>query len=321
MTVSLPRWLASRPPSAALEIDARRVTGVIIGRQGGAAVLSSYASEPLPSGAVGPALNAVNVHDAGALTSAIRSVLDRLSPRPRRVALVLPDTVAKFSLLRFEKTPAKVQDLDQLIRWQVRKAAPFKIEEAQLAWIPGVSLPGGGREYLVSVVRRDVIESYERACVAAGAQPGIVDLASVNLVNAVLAVHAGQPPASDWLLVNVAADYGTVAVVRRHDVIFFRTRPAERQDDLADLVHQTTMYHEDRLGGGGFSRVVLAGASSRGGEAAERIRRDLEERVGSPVEPLDFRGAVAIRDRIAAGPDLLDALAPAIGVILRERVA
>ena len=58
------------------------------------------------------------------------------------------------------------------------------------------------------------------------------------------------------------------------------------------------MYHEDRLGGGGFSRVVLAGASSRGPEMADRIRRDLEGRVGRHVEALDFRGAVALRDRI-----------------------
>ena len=320
MSLSIPRWLSSRPPSAALEVDARRVTAAVVSKQGSAYVLSSYASEPLPEGAVEPALNAVNVHDPDALATAIRAVLDRVTPRPRRIALVLPDTVAKFSLLRFEKVPAKVHDLDQLIRWQIRKAAPFKIEEAQVAWIPGVALPGGGREYLVTVVRRDVIERYENAAVAAGAYPGIVDFASVNLINAVLAAHE-EAAASDWLLVHVAHGYSTVAVVRGQDVLFFRTRPAEHIEELVDLVHQTAMYHEDRLGGGGFSRVVLAGASSRGADIAERIRRDVQARVSSPVGLLDFRGAVALRDRIAAGPDVLDALAPAIGLIVREQVA
>jgi hypothetical protein len=121
--------------------------------------------------------------------------------------------------------------------------------------------------------------------------------------------------------VNMAGGYTSIALLRGANVIFFRNRAADTEGTLADLVHQTAMYHEDRLGGGGFSRVVLAGASSFGAEAAERTRRDLEQRVGSPVEPLDFRGAVALRDRIAAGPDLLDALGPAVGVILRERVA
>ncbi len=143
----------------------------------------------------------------------------------------------------------------------------------------------------------------------------------MNLINAVLAGQPGGADAADWLLVHVAPDYSTLAVVRGGDVIFFRTRAAERDDDLSDLVHQTAMYHEDRLGGGGFSRVVLAGASSRGLEEGERLRRDLEERVGTRIEPLDFRGAVTLRDRIVAGPELLDALAPSVGVILRERVA
>jgi hypothetical protein len=234
---------------------------------------------------------------------------------------VLPDTVGKLSLVRFEKIPAKAQDLDQLIRWQVRKAAPFKIEDAQVSWVPGIVPPEGGREYVVTVARRDIIESYERACEAAGAYPGIVDLATVNLVNAVLGTDGRSTPAGDWLLVHIAADYSTMAVVRGSDVISFRTRPSEKDDDLADLVHQTAMYHEDRLGGGGFSRVVLAGASLRGPDAVDRLRHELEARLGTRVDPLDFRGAVALRDRIAAAPELLDSLAPAIGLILRERVA
>jgi Tfp pilus assembly PilM family ATPase len=321
MSLTLPRWLANRPPSAAVEITAGRVTVAVIAQHGGTRVLSGYGSEPLPAGAVEPALNAPNIHDPGGLTSAIKSVLDQLPVRPKRIALVLPDSVGKLSLLRFEKIPEKAGDLDQLIRWQVRKAAPFKIEEAQVAWVPGIALPGGGREYVVTVARRDIIEGYERACEAAGAYPGIVDLATVNLVNAVLGAEGRAMQSADWLLVHLASDYSTLAVVRGADVIFFRTRPSERDDDLADLVHQTAMYHEDRLGGGGFSRVVLAGASLRGPEAGERLRRELEARIGTKVQALDFRGAVALRDRIAAAPELLDSLAPAFGVILRDRFA
>lgn len=316
----IPRWLSSRPPSAALEIDGAHVSAAQIARHGDGYVLSAHGSEPLPPGVVTPALNAVNVHDAPALAAAIRVVLDRLAPRPRRVALVLPDTVAKFSLLRFEKVPARAQDLDQLIHWQVRKSAPFRIEDAQLSWVPGIELPGGGREYLVTVARRDIVESYERACAAAGAHAGIVDVATVNLVNAALAVQRGEAPAGDWLLIHVAADYGTVAIVRGGDLIFVRTRPAEGPDDLTDLVHQTAMYHEDRLGGGGFARIVLAGASAHGADAAVRLRRGFEERLGRSIEPLNLGGTVALRDRIAAAPELLDTLAPALGIMLREQV-
>jgi len=321
MSAALSRWFSNRPPAAAVEINPRRVTAAVIAEQGRTRVLTSYAGEPLAPGVVDAALNVPNIHDAAALTAAIRSVLDRLSSRPKRIALVLPDSVGKLSLVRFEKIPAKAQDLDQLIRWQVRKTAPFRIEDAQVSWVPGIIPPEGGREYIVTVARRDIIQSYERACEAAGTYAGIVDLATVNLVNAVMGTDARVDAAADWLLVHVAADYSTMAVIRGWSVIFFRTRTADKDDDLADLVHQTAMYHEDRLGGGGFGRVVLAGASLRGPDVAERLRRDLEVRLGTRVEALDFRGAVALRDRIAAAPELLDSLAPAIGLILRERVA
>ena len=317
-TAGVPRWLASPPPSTAIEIATGRVSGVSIAESGGSRVISAYANEPLPAGAVEAALNAPNIHDQAALAGALKSVLSGLNLRGRRVALVIPDTVAKVSLVRFEKVPQKAQDLEQLIRWQVRKSAPFRIEDAQVSWQAGMAPAGGGREYIVTVARRDIIEGYERACDAAGVHAGMIDLATPNVINAVLATGE-VPETPDWLLVHIAQDYATISVVRGQDLVFFRNRAAAEPGDLADLVHQTAMYHEDRLGGGGFSRVIVAGGSLGGVESAERLRHTIEERLGTRVEPLDFRAATALRDRISASPDLLDALAPAVGILLRER--
>jgi type IV pilus assembly protein PilM len=315
----LPGFLVSPPPSVGIEIAAERVTAVSLAKQGGGWVIAAHGTERLAPGVVTPALNAINVHDRRALAAALRSAFDKLGTRPRRVALVIPDNAAKLSLLRFEKVPA-ASDLDQLIRWQVRKAAPFKAEDAQISWVPAAPLADGGREYLVTMARRDIVDSYMAACADAGADAGVVDLASLNLINAALASGAGAG-AGDWLVVHVAADYATLAIVRERQLIFFRTRQLEGEGDLADVVHQTAMYHEDRLGGKQFARVVLSGAAARGAAAGEGVRRALEERMGVRVESLDFRGTAAMRDRVGAAPELLDTLAPAVGVVLRERVA
>jgi hypothetical protein len=202
----------------------------------------------------------------------------------------------------------------------VRKTAPFRVEDAQVSWVPGAAIDGGGREFIVVLARRDIVESFERACDAAGVHAGLIEIASFSLINARLAAAGGEVP-GDWLLVHVAADYVTLAVVRGAKLVFFRNRAVGAEGDLADLVHQTAMYHEDRLGGGGFSRVVLAGASMAGGDQAERLRRGIEERLGEKVEPLDVRSAAAMRDRISVNPGLLDALAAPAGVLLRERAA
>ena len=314
----LPGFLTSPPPSVGVEIASDRVTAVSLTRQGGGWIVGAHGTERLPAGVVTPALNATNIHDQRVLSGALRSAFDKLGGRPRRIALVIPDTAVKVSLLRFEKIPAQ-QDLDQLIRWQMRKAAPFKPDDGQMSWVPGAPIVGGGREYLVTLARRDIVESYMKACADAGAEAGVVDIASLNLINAALA--SGADGAGDWLIVHVAADYATLAIVRNKDLIFFRTRQLEGETDLADVVHQTAMYYEDRLSGAMFSRVVLSGGSARGADGGERLRRNLEERLTVKVESLDFRGTAAMRDRISAGPELLDALAPAVGVVLRERVA
>ena len=82
------------------------------------------------------------------------------------------------------------------------------------------------------------------------------------------------------------------------------------------------MYYEDRLKGGGFGRVLLAGASSAGArqaEGADHIRRSLEDRLGRPVETVDVRGAVSVGSHLNAPPALVDSLAPLVGVLLRGR--
>src|SRR6185503_12639315 len=119
-------WIASPPPDAAIEIATDRVAVGVVGEL----VVQSYASEALPAGAVVPSLTASNVHNRAAVVSALRAALDRAGARPRRVALVIPDLAAKVSLVRFDTVPARREDLDQFVRWQVKKASPFPIEEA-----------------------------------------------------------------------------------------------------------------------------------------------------------------------------------------------
>jgi Tfp pilus assembly PilM family ATPase len=318
---SLGSLFSSPPPPAAVEISSRRVSVVAVSAHGGTRTITGQTTEPLPPGLVTPSLNAVNVHDVAALGEAVKAAVDRITPRPKRVALILPDTVVKVSMLRFEKLP-KAQDFEQLVRWQIRKSIPFRVEDAQVTWTDGADIQSGGREVLVLASRRDIVQSYERACDVASIHAGIVDVASLNLVNAVLATvpSATSAPSSEaWLLVHAEPEFATLIVVRGGRVIFYRNRPSEAgATDMGDLVHQTAMYFEDRLGGGAFARVYVAGASSYGPEA-DLLRRQIEERLGVRVNPLDVRGGVAFRDRIAAGPELLDAIAPAVGVLLRDR--
>jgi type IV pilus assembly protein PilM len=305
----------SPAPGVAVEIASDRVSAATLDWRGGRPVVAAHASEPLPSGALVPALTAVNTHDRGAVVAALGRVLEQVG-RPRRVGVIVPDVVAKVSLVRFERVPAKARDLEQLVRWQVRKTAPFPIEEAQVSFVPGLRADDG-QDFVVSLARRQVIEEYEGLCAELGAHAGLVDLATFNVINAVLS--GTEAPTADWLLVNIAADYTSIALLRGPNLIFFRNRATDSEGTLADLVHQTAMYYEDRLQGGGFSRVILSGVAAAATPDIDQLRRSLEERVKSPVDTIDPTAAAALTDRITAAPALLDALAPLVGMLLRDR--
>ena len=64
------------------------------------------------------------------------------------------------------------------------------------------------------------------------------------------------------------------------------------------------------------ARVVLAGAVDKD---AGDARRRIEDRLGTSVETVDPRAIATLTDRISAGPELLAALTPLVGVLVRER--
>jgi type IV pilus assembly protein PilM len=312
--MKLPSLLTTPAPSVAVEIGSRLVSALAVARHGGAPVISAHAVETIQAGAVTPSLTGQNVSDRAALGRAVTQALGRLGARPRRIALVLPDAVAKVSLIRLDAVPPNARDLDQLIRWHVRKSAPFAVEEAQVTYSPAAALPDGAREFVVALARRDVIREYESVCEEAGAHAGMVDLSAFSLVNAVLAsLRSAQ---GDWLLVHVAAGSGTIVILRNGDLIFYRNRAEGGDDSLPDLVHQTAMYYEDRLEGRGFARVLITG-SGDGTPAGgfDEVRRQVDARLGVKTETVDPRRIAQFADRINVDPALLNMMTPLVGAI------
>lgn len=303
------------PPSVALEITSRHVAAVVLhgGRPAGGRV-AAYAVEPLAADVVVPSLNASNIVRTHDVEDAIRRAFAAVRQRPRRVGLVVPDAAAKVSFVRFEKVPPRQADLDEMIRFQVRKAAPFRIEESQIAYCRGAAA-ADGHEFVVVQARRDIVTEYEGACQAAGAAAGAVDLSTFNVANAVLA--SPDVPEGDWLLIHVSADAASLVIMRGASPVFFRHRGAEGDGHLAELVHQTAMYYQDRLGGQGFTRVLVSGRlpDDRSGAA----RTALEARLRVPIEQVDPLHTVPLGDQTTPGRDLVDALTPAIGLSLALR--
>jgi hypothetical protein len=65
---------------------------------------------------------------------------------------------------------------------------------------------------------------------------------------------------------------------------------------------------------------MLSGASAQTVDA-DRIRFNLQERLGRAVETVDTSAAAAFTDRIVASSAFLDSLAPLVGLLVRGREA
>lgn len=307
---------ASPPPDAAIEVSAEAVTACTVASRGRDLVVQAYAIEPLAAGVVTPSMTSHNVNDTQALVRAIRSAVEHLGTRVARVALILPDLAGRVSLVRFDHIPERREDLDQLVRWQLRKSSPFPVDDACLSYARSAAAAEGGGEMFVVMARRETVREYESACEEAGLYPGIVDLSTLSVLNLFLADRTQD--GGDWLLVHMRPEYTSLAIMRGEHVIFYRSRPEGDEDSLADVVHQTTMYYQDRLAGQGFARVLLGGTGRVPG-ALDVARRSLEERLGVTVESIDPTRAAPLTDRVTATPGLLAALAPLVGMLLRTR--
>jgi Tfp pilus assembly PilM family ATPase len=282
--------------------------------RGSGLAVRAYATTPLPDGAVTASLTSANIADRAAVSEAVRSVLERVGPRGGRVALIVPDLAARVSVIRFDQVPSRRDDFEQLVRWQMRKSAPFPTEDACIAYSAGRREPDGGREFAVVAARRDIVREYEQVCEDAGAQPGIVDIATFSLLNLVLASPRGDH--EDCLMVHMRPEYTSIAIVRGGDLIFFRNRPEGAEEALIDVVHQTAMYYQDRLSGRGFTRVLLGGdARAEGG--VEYARRSLEARLGLMVEPIDWTTEAAMPESTRLTAEGFDLVAPLAGMLVR----
>jgi hypothetical protein len=227
---------------------------------------------------------------------------------------VIPDSAARVSLVRFDQIPSRRDDLDQLIRWQMKKSLPFAVEEASITHSEG-GRTDAGSEFVVVAARRDVVAEYEAVCDDAGVHAGVVDLATLSIANLYLASGA---PSGDWLVVHMRPEYTSIAILRGANLIYFRNSAEGDAEPLGDVIHQTVMYYQDRLSGQGLSRV-FAGGRSRLPAGVDAASRDIESRVGVVVEPLDPTIIAPLVDRVSVTPRQGAALAPLVGMLLRSR--
>ena len=235
---------SGRPP-AAVELAPE---GVLAAALAGASTASqglAYAFAPLAPGALVPGLAEPNLRAPESVAAAIRSALAQVAPRSHAVTLILPDTLVRVFMLDFDSLPAKPAEALSVVRFRLRKMAPFDVEPA------GVSfqvLARGDAECktIAAVIPGPILAEYEAAVRAAGYEPGAVLSSSLAALEAAGSMEG-------MLAANLSANSITTAIASGQNLLLYRTLdlPADallRAAEIGRSIAVAAAYFEDKLG-------------------------------------------------------------------------
>jgi hypothetical protein len=271
----------------AIEVRARSVGAVRMAREHGRWGFGAAASLPLPEGALKLSMVDANVVDAPAFRETVRAALERTGiPLAGAIGLVLPDPVARVSTAPAAEFLGKdSREIEDLLRFRLRKAVPFEIKDAKLAFLlPDV--PGPDAVVVAAAVARTVLEGYESALSALGLTPGLVELSGLALM---AAVESARPP-GDRLVINWDEGYVSLLLARRGQAVLVRTLTGEAvtaHEDVVREVANTFLFYRERLGGAGLESVTLRSALLPPAQAVDL----LSEPLGVRPEVFDAWGA------------------------------
>jgi type IV pilus assembly protein PilM len=254
-----------RPP-VAVELS---VPGVLAAALPGTGRAPVYAFKRLPEGTLVPGAGEPNLHEPEVVAAAIRNVLEQVSPHTRAVTLIVPDSVVRVFVLDFDSMPARTDEALSVLRFRLRKAIPFDIEQAGVSYQILVESKIACK-VLVAVIPGLNLQEYEDVARSAGCEPGVVLPTSL----AALAILDSTEPV---LAANLGARTLTTCVTRGRDLLLYRTLnlpddPGKRQEEVQRDITVATAYYEDKLGARP-EKLYFAGIGAGGASAAEDFAR------------------------------------------------
>ncbi len=284
-------------------------------------LLRRYARVDLPEGALQTRFAERNVLQPAAVGRALLDVLQRESIEAREISIVLPDHLARTSLLHMGERPGRREEVLEVIRWKLRKAVPFKVEDAHIDYQMFSSPSDGGSHLCQAVLMlRSVVASYEDLMTDLGFHAGLLDLSTFNLVNLYRPVL--ERVEQDAFLLNVTGSFFALMILRQGVPIFYRAKTYtfadhadSRRATVVREVDSSLTYYRERLGGQLPAQIHLRCIDMD----LTTLQEELAERVDGPVLAVDPTLVVEVEPRSNNAEeqrDLMQRIAPALGAAL-----
>lgn len=295
LSKSLQGLFRDPPALFVFEVGRRFVAGVRRDPKTFEAVARAYCA--IDSNVVEPSSSKLNVHQPEILAQAIHRIWTELGPaRNPDAALILPDTASRLTVLDFDHLPNDEKQRLQLIRLRLKKAVPFDVQNARIAYQAWKI--NSGFAVLVAITPAEIIEQYEQALKSTGLQPGYVSLSAVAALSLLPDSEMNLfVKLSEYCLTMIACDMQAVRMVRSVEL----TSDAKRNvvdspdllfDEITEDLYPTLVFIADNFQCP-VKKLILGGFDS----LIERALSRFPSEFNCAVEPLkDTIGIVGERD-------------------------
>ncbi len=219
-----------------LEIGQKALRAAKLKKNGGAFEVLWLKEAPLPEGLVQDSFTEPNLRDVPEFAAAVRGLLNG-NARGSRVAVALPDYVARVQVLDFDSAPKK-DDAEQMLRWRLKKALPFEIDQATLRWQylgRFVVNEKDQHRYLASIIKTGILSQYRNALAGAGLNAKSLGLATFSIWNLFRANIAGElGEGADFAVMNLSAGKLSVIIFSKGSPHFMRLKDLGKSDDSVE---------------------------------------------------------------------------------------
>ncbi|MDQ7088538.1 MAG: pilus assembly protein PilM [Acidobacteriota bacterium] len=184
-----------------------------------------------------------------------------------RVSVALPDTVARAFVVDFQDLPSAPREVENLIRWRLKKSVPFPLEQARLSWVQLGRGDDSRAQLLVALAPDEGLSVIENLVRAIGLRVGLIDLSSFSTFNALrVDGQLDDSRRGDTAVLSATPSYYSLIILRRGKLIFYRARSYHVQGAyqgeeslrvVARELRSSLSYYEEHLLGEGLARTLV----------------------------------------------------------------
>jgi hypothetical protein len=293
-------------PDAVFQVAPGHLSGIRVSRNDGS-VKGGFV-QPFADRPVAASFDRPNVTAPAVLEEALALGQKSLRLSSGTVGLLIPEPSVRVFVLAVDSFPGPRREREAFLRWRIAKQMPLIPEDARLDY--AVTPGRGARKVIAVMARRAVVREYEALFEKAGLKPVLVTAPSLALVNLVR-----NEGGASGVLFNIEDETLTVLALAGGGWTLYRQkdigRPGaaaapERVENIVREAENTVRFLEDR----DKTRVENLWLRCASIVELPDLQARLRDRIGRPVQPLDYRAPDAWAEAHKA------ILAPLVGQIL-----